>query len=398
MSKPEKISYAQARLFLGIANVGFWVCLAAGALYFGLVGRYFPTTPITGQALGTSLAIFLLGYVALQAPFDWVGGYFLPQSYWRCYWDFSGFVTNWVRGVVGQLLLFVPIALSWLFFSHWLVGLVLGWMLFLLAIQAPLARVIGNFQSRGLHAWKSLDDAFTGGIVGFPGFQSPIFVTGRGQRARAMDERRREGLQDMRLPEAGLVIAGTFNLVGLLLASRLAHYPVATMAGLVEMALWFTLWSFVGLLVLPSVSRPAVYAGDYALYARGISREDIAPCIETDPSQAGETQRGNWVERIFIPCPVRPIAWPAGDRNRAGRAVGMRLGIPFTFRGPAFRCSTARCIAILASQTCGCSCRATECARYRFRETLLPISRDLGSTLGSVSAFLNESWRLFVTA
>ncbi len=303
MSKHRSLSYARARLYLGITNVGFWVCLSSVVLGLGWAGQYFPTHPLAGKKLVVSLCIFLGGYIALQAPFDWLGGYLVPKAYRRYYGDFSDFVTNWLRGVSVQFLVLLMVAVSWQMFADWFPWIATGWMVLLLAVQMHLARLVGNFQSRGEFAWKSLDDAFTGGIAGLPGFQKPIFVTGRGQRLRAMDERRRNYLQRMILPSLGILLAVLFNLAGLLLASVMVHFPLNSVAGLVEIAMWFTIWSFLGLLILPSMSRPAVYAGDYALFSKGVSQEEFTQYLQSDPSQSGEESRGTWVERIFHPVP-----------------------------------------------------------------------------------------------
>ncbi|MEO7932580.1 MAG: hypothetical protein ABIT76_05425 [Chthoniobacterales bacterium] len=301
MSKRHRMSYARARLWLGIANVGFWVVLAAVALRLDLPGQFFPAQALIGKKLAISLATFLGGYIALQAPFDLLGGYILPKLHRRYYGDFSDFVTNWVRGVTVQAAIFFLIGLTWLWKSEWLIGL--AWMSLLLACQPSLARIMGDFQARGENAWKSLDDAFTGGIAGFPGMQKAIFVTGRGQRLRAMDERRRHHVQKLFMPVAGIVIATSFNLLGLLMAVQLVRHPLQSVAGLVELALWFTLWSFVGLLILPSLSRPSVYAGDYALYVKGVEAAEFEHYLQYDFSQAGEEERSKWVEWIFHPVP-----------------------------------------------------------------------------------------------
>ncbi len=321
MSKRRRLTYARARLWLGVANVGFWVVLAVVALSLDWPGKFFPTQPLEGKKLAISLATFLGAYIALQAPFDFVGGYVLPELHQRYYGDFSDFVTNWIRGVTVQSAIFFVIGLTWLSKSEWLIALALGWMSLLLVCQSGLARLIGDFHSRGENAWKSMDDAFTGGIAGFPGRQKAIFVTGRGQRLRAMDERRRHHVQKLLLPVAGIVIATSFNLLGLLLAAQMVRHPLQSVAGLVELALWFTLWSFVGLLILPSLSRPSVYAGDYALYAKGVEEAEFQYYLKFDFSQAGEEERPKWIERIFHPVPS-----VANRLERWGRVPGWAGG------------------------------------------------------------------------
>ena len=299
----RRLSYAQCRLLLGICNVGFWVCVAAVGIALNLPSQFFSADLLGGKPLALALATFLLSYVVLQAPFDLLGGYILPTVYRRYFGEFGDFVASWIRGVVVQMLVLFAIGWTLVSYSEWLVSLVVAWMLVLLLLQSLLARTVGHFDLRGDVGWKSFDEAFNGGFAGLPFFQTAIFVTGRGQRLRQMDEKRRLYLERMRLPLAGLVIALTFNVVGVLLVQPLVASPLNTVSGVVELALWFTLWSFLGLLVLPSLSRRAVYAGDYALYSKGIRGEEFTHYLEHDRSQAEDESRSVWIERIFHPVP-----------------------------------------------------------------------------------------------
>ena len=294
-------TYARCRLILGMANVGFWVCLSSLALSLDWPSHLFATQSLTGFKLLTALAPFLAGYIILQAPFDMLGGVVLPILFRRLGESMDDYIISWLRGVFVQTVIFLAIAWSWLSFPTFLRELMVGWMTILLLLQLPLAWIVGVFYLRSSNAWKSLDDAFTGGVVGFPGMQSVIFATGRGPRVRAIDERRRRHLQKMGLANAGIVIAVTFNLIGFLLISTVTNS--SSVAGLVEMVLWFTIWSFLGLLILPSLSRPAVYTADYVLYAKGMARDEFVSYVQGDPSQAGEETRSSWVERIFHPVP-----------------------------------------------------------------------------------------------
>ncbi len=321
MSHDQTLPYARLRLFLGMANVGFWVCLVAYGLYRDWPGTYFPTEPASWKKMVTPFALFFLGYIGLQAPFDWVGGYLLPKRFRRFYGSFSDFITGWLRGVLMQSFILVLIALILLNYHAHLMWIVLAGMLLLLVTQQPVAWIIGGFQSRGSWIWKSRDEAFTGGIVGFPGLQKIMVVSGRGQKLRLMDERRRGYLREMGLPQSGVIIALAFNLIGVVLISEFASHPPGTLAWLVEFSFWFTLWSFLGLLTLPSFSRPAVFAGDHALHQRGVSREDFAYYLKYDGSQAGEESRGGLVETIFHPVPSvsnrkarwgSPVGWLGG--------------------------------------------------------------------------------------
>ena len=320
MSQQPRLSYARSRLILGLSNVGFWVVLAVIALQLDWPGRFFSTEALTGKKLAIALATFVGSYVFLQAPFDWIGGYILPVLYRRYYEDFGEFIAQWMRGLTVQAALFFGISWTLVAQAQTAFGWMAGWTLVLLLLQMPLARVIGTFYSRGENGWKSVDDAFTGGIAGLPGLQSAIFATGRGQRLRAMDERRRHHLQRMGLPTCGVIIAIAFNSIGFLLVSNWLRHPLGTVSGLVELSLWFTLWSFLGVLILPALSRPAVYAGDYALFAKGVSREEFEHYMSSEFSQVGEEGDAS-VEQIFHPVPSpenRLARWGKAPRWSGG--------------------------------------------------------------------------------
>ncbi|MFK7788332.1 MAG: hypothetical protein AB8C95_02415, partial [Phycisphaeraceae bacterium] len=109
-----------------------------------------------------------------------------------------------------------------------------------------------------------------------------------------------------------------FTAVGLLLALLLSGPGQAgTGAGVIESALWFTLWSFAGLLVLPTLSRDAVYQIDQQLIADGIAPERLDHLTAAlDQMQDGEPVRPGWVEAIFHPV---PSVTKRQSRGRAGR-------------------------------------------------------------------------------
>jgi len=65
-----------------------------------------------------------------------------------------------------------------------------------------------------------------------------------------------------------------------------------------------TLWSFLGLLVLPSLSRRAVSAADLAAVRGGVDPVGLARTLGTlDAEQEDEPQRNRLVEAVFHPVP-----------------------------------------------------------------------------------------------
>jgi len=89
-----------------------------------------------------------------------------------------------------------------------------------------------------------------------------------------------------------------------MLCSLLPAASLATVAGLVTTICGFTLWSFFGLLVLPTISRNASLKIDQELLDRGTPLELITKTAFTlDQMQDGEPDRSRIVETIFHPVP-----------------------------------------------------------------------------------------------
>ena len=118
-----------------------------------------------------------------------------------------------------------------------------------------------------------------------------------------------------------MALALVWNLTGFLLAYDLAG-TLATVAGLVSFSLWSTLWAFLGVLLLPTLSRRAVFAGDALALAGGADEEVLIAVIEQlGRDQDDEYNRAAEVETIFHPLP-----------SAARR--GAKLNVPVATWGP----------------------------------------------------------------
>jgi len=116
----------------------------------------------------------------------------------------------------------------------------------------------------------------------------------------------------------GRMLAIGFTLAGVALAVIVVgDRRLATAEGIVSFSLVFTLWSFLGLLTLPTPSRRGVADVDQALLATGCRRDTMARTIEMlDDFQDRERQRSSLVEVIFHPVPS------VQSRLRGPRAAG----------------------------------------------------------------------------
>jgi hypothetical protein len=101
------------------------------------------------------------------------------------------------------------------------------------------------------------------------------------------------------------MLAIGFTLFGISLSAVIVGgAELATVEGIIRFALVFTLWSFLGLLVLPTPSRYGVDEVDSSLLAAGASRDVMERTIESlDDLQDRERDRPALVEMIFHPVP-----------------------------------------------------------------------------------------------
>ena len=327
--------YGRARLWVGISAVGTLVTLAAAALAAGL-----PTWvdarvgPGFGAAL-MPLAMYVAAHAAVQLPFDFFGGYFLPMWYGRSRLGIRTFLGRFFRGaVVYGILLFTSLS-SLLVGGHvggvW--GVIAAGSIFsclLLWCRLAFAKTLAHLcvddpgGSSTVVFVSSDDEGFTGGVLGVltpRRFMLPVLW----QSSLTADQfayarRRREIAGSSGIWRRGRVVAIVFTLAGMgLSAVAVGPDRVGTAGGTIEFGLWFTLWSFFGLLTLPTLSRRGVAELD--AYVRSASVPDtlVAATARTlDAHQDDEPIRPALVEAIFHPIP--------SIQNREGVANRRVLG------------------------------------------------------------------------
>jgi len=103
----------------------------------------------------------------------------------------------------------------------------------------------------------------------------------------------------------GRAVALLFTAVGLLFAALLVGSTnLGTGWGTIQFSLWFSLWSFLGLLVLPTLSRRGVIEIDERVQSEGYTAHLLRTNTERlDRLQDGEPMRPSLVETIFHPVP-----------------------------------------------------------------------------------------------
>lgn len=313
--------YGRARLRIGITGVGLWVAVAIVALASGVTGSISNQLPagITGDVaiIGLMLAI----YVVLQLPLDWLGGYRVPKQFGRQVPSATAYTKGLALGItVHTLILFISASVLYLggklggIGGAFIAGIL--WMLVLATARGVLAHLTAKLSpttlirdKAGVELLESDDEGFTGGINGLINPRANILPAAwRDKLSPEQFElaiRRRQRVIESGAWRQGRLGAFIFTTVGLLLALLLAGSDAAgTGAGVVETALWFTLWSFAGLLILPTLSRAAIYRTDQQLIQDGADPQLFDQLTHTlDGYQDGEPRRGRWVERIFHPIP-----------------------------------------------------------------------------------------------
>ena len=294
--------------------------------------------------------------VALMLPLDLLGGFLLPNRSRPGTISLVAFSKGWIRGVLVQACLFLIASLLILAAGRefGLVGagsVILAIGVVLVAFQFQVARLTSSlpkgldeqaevkaavsaalgqasrwgWEPRQVVVVEHGDSGFTGGIVGLPGMER--IVVPAASLAKLSPEqlaitiaRRLEAIQSGSRTRS-VMIASTWVLAGFVLSAMLPGAGVASVGELAMTCCGFTLWSFFGLLTLPTLSRQASYAIDCELMKRGAQPETFYEALQTlDRLQDDEPTRSALIESIFHPVPsvdnrrgesasTFPIAW-----------------------------------------------------------------------------------------
>ena len=306
------MSYARARLYLGISCVGMWTTVSALALLFSVPERVLSESTLWSLTGITQLAGVIFLYAFVQGAFDLFGGFVLPKEYGRYTPNLTRFLGHWFRGAAlhGVLLLAVGVAL--LAAARW-GGFALALLAFLLINigliygQVWLARLMGGLGAKRENENLLLSSPyphFTGGIAGFKEVVMPqAWRESFGPETFDLLVKRKRMLIETRSRLLGLLTALLWNTLGFVLA-YIAAGGTTSVAGLVSFSLWSTLWAFLGVLLLPTLSRRAVFQGDAHAVSSGQEVRLLTDALKAlDRDQDDEFRRGQAVETVFHPIP-----------------------------------------------------------------------------------------------
>ena len=325
----EVPGYGRARLWLGITGVGSIVTISAAALFFHLPEQFLPGT---GAALGNQIKgilAFILLYTVLQLPLDLFGGYLLPRRYQRQHPHFNNFLGALLRGVCvhSGLLALIGITLLLAARTGGILGVVgVGTLLVITLLRGSitLAAAIAHLEltpstpelhddpalpSVPAYMGESDDEGFAGSIVGL--FRPKIVLLPMRWREVLDSDAFRVAVQRRQMAIStgswwrGRLLALTFTIAGIILSATLVgSSQLASAQGIVTFSLIFTLWSFLGLLTLPTPSRRGVAEVDHALLAHGCDRNMLERTITNlDNLQDRERERPPLIETVFHPVP-----------------------------------------------------------------------------------------------
>lgn len=327
-SAPRRARYGRARLWLGISAVGTMVVASALVFALGLPNRLSALfdASFIGQIGG--LAVFVLAYALLHVPFDVFGGYVLPRRHGRAHPSLPRFIPRLVRGVaVHSLLLWsTAIALYAAGVAMGMVGVMLAGVLLSLVLLTGRTMLAGLMS--GMHRVdrdqradasapstlpveivEAADEGFTGGIIGVLRPRRVLLPSHWRQRLPDSQfeiiRRRRNVAATSGAWRRGRLLALLFTWIGLAICALLVG-PTAfnTAAGVMSLSLLFTIWTFLGLLILPTPSRAGVAEIDANLRVAGVSETDLQSIVHTlDEMQDNEPTRPSGVETIFHPVP-----------------------------------------------------------------------------------------------
>ncbi|MEL6107655.1 MAG: hypothetical protein AAFU85_16635 [Planctomycetota bacterium] len=352
------MTYARARLLLGMFGVGSIVVLSTALLLTQYPLEVLPGSESWSAGDFTAFMLLFGCLVAVLFPMDLLGGYLLPNRWRPNTISLGNFLAGWLRGVFVQGTLFVAASLLILLVGRWLgvAGAALaiaGIAVVLVGSQFQIAKFVGALKHRGADdagivpvveqaqsivsnlGWKPRpittlghhDTGFTGGIVGLPGMETVVLPAATitklsPDQLAIVIARRLEAIQSGSRTR-GLLLALIWVIAGFALSTMVPGAGVTSVAGLTMTCLGFTLWTFFGLLTLPTLSRQASYAIDGKVLQSGASPEVFQRTVKTlDTLQDDEPRRSALIETIFHPVPSvdnrrlamsgnTPIAWHA---------------------------------------------------------------------------------------
>ncbi len=302
----SQLKISQRRLKLGISNVGVWVLASAGGLFWLAPSRALSIGPI-------HLFEILVAAVVLQSFFDFIGGAVLmpePRP------TFGRFLRTWIRGMLAHSALLVAVGVA-SYCSFRLTGgfalAVLSCSFGLILARRDVLHLMTGIRARpstvnGAACWSadSRDPSFTGGVCGLGGRAIVLLPESWNAQLNAAQLEtvvsRRLWEVERNIPVRSYLLVLFWNLAGCGIGSVLLDLSWRTAEhAILLQSCWMTLWGFIALLLLPTLSRSSVFAADRAIQMKGC---DPKSWILQFPKITGEDGNSKIaLQRIFYPIP-----------------------------------------------------------------------------------------------
>jgi hypothetical protein len=358
------MSPGEARLWTGIFGVGTLVTVAGTMLATNTLQAMLPATETSETTEFLVIVVFFVGCTVLCLPFDLVGGVMIPAAYENRRPSLPVWFGKWMRSVGIQLAFY-----SVTFFIYLQIGREIGapWLVAVFAVlqvslmagqeliwQAMTANGAEKLASDSTVFVRHTDQRFVGGITGLPGFESIVIpINWKTKLAptvlRVLISRRRAAL-NTGARFRGIVAAMIWNITSFTVAIIVSGAAISSVADLMTVFLWFLLFSFVGLLILPSLNRRSVFALDRQL-SRDFSAAELQQAIaKIDELTEQDPRRSASAESVFqpIPCPARrsqALTENSTDHVVAWNVARTALFLSWAFGGPlarAVHCNVGR--------------------------------------------------------
>ncbi len=308
-----KLTLARKRLLLGSSNVGVIIVLSLILLLSGAPLLLFSNQQVSSLSDILALIIFFFSFAVLQSGFDLIGATACERD--DTYSDLKVIFKGLFRGIfVQSLILFISalfISFSSNFFGKVGVVFVLYILFFsLLKFKIKIAKLISPELS-----FKEIADQkiivstkqsfFQGGIHNSNNiFSENLLLSLTNEEVALLDKRRSLIIQSgaSRLSEK---YAFGVLLIGALVGMFVFRINPNSVAGVIEFALWNSIWSFTCLLILPTFDRKAVFEADRQILLSGIDKLVFESALrKQDTLFDDEKVRSKLIENIFHPIPM----------------------------------------------------------------------------------------------
>ena len=376
------MTYARARLWLGVSCIGTLVLIASFSLILNIPAAILATQENTFPNFVRDMAVFVSLFFLIIAPFDLLGGFAFPREFQRdAPKNLFHFFIAYLRGALTQMIVFCLVAViltqSFSLLGYMgvaLASLFLGFLF--IQFQATMSFIVSGVKylpTKNLDAKcscpvvfaKSKDTSFTGGMTGSL-WKPKIIIPQHWKEiltSRELDViiARREFAINSSSRTGGVVTALMILCVGTVfsfyMTSSFNNIDPRSSAGYASSMLWNILWSFLGLLIFPTLSRRGSLFVDqnFALQKDASDEtnsddENLQDVLNSalkkiEQFSDDESKRPRWVERIFHPIPAR------FSRNK--------VKMSFSFLNYSWQC--LRTYLYLSWVVCGLTSRAVHC-------------------------------------